>query len=497
MKRRTFLKNSSLATAGGLTMLHCPILFKDIPTSDVEKNDFKSSFVRISSKNPHYFELSNGVAYIPVGANICFSNDMRMDTMVSFIQKLAAHGGNFIRVWLSHPLFEFESAGGKGINEGALENVDKIFELAQKLNLKLKLCLHHFRYISSSPGMYDPPMLSVYYPKLSFGNSDLHKNNGGPFSSMTEYINSDAGRKMYLDRVEFFRKRYGDNPAVFGWELWNEMDAIDCKNIIEWNEYMLTEVHKKFPQNLVMQSLGSFDTEKKRQLSYRPINCLPSNDVAQIHRYLDQGASMDVCKGPMDILASDAIEELISYQIEKPSLLAEVGAVEPNHSGPSNLHALDKDGILLHDYLFAPFFSGSAGTGHSWNWDFYIDKNDLWYHFSRFSECIKGINPIEERFIPVKVLHSKLRIYLLAGSKTILAWCRDTESNWEFELVKGHSPNLMHDLSIDFTNLVPENQIKQVDIYDPWKNEWSTTGKENLIVLPDFKRSIIVKLTKK
>jgi hypothetical protein len=317
---------------------------------------------------------------------------------------------------------------------------------------------------------------------------------------MKEYINSDAGRKMYLDRVELFKKRYGNNPDIFGWELWNEMNAIDCDNIIDvidWNKFMLAEVHKVFPENLIMQSVGSFDNEAYRELFYRPINCLPTNDVAQIHRYLDQGASMQICKGPMDILASNAIEELRSYAIKKPMLLAEVGAVEPGHSGPSMLHYLDKDGILLHDYMFSPFFSGSAGPGHSWHWDFYIDKNNLWYHFQRFGECIKGINPIQERFIPSKIPHPKLRIYVLTGRKTVLVWCRDTESNWEHELVKGLTPNLMKGMSFDVSNLVRNNQISQVDIYDPWKNAWSSTKNDSSIELPEFKRSIVIKIGKK
>ena len=107
-----------------------------------------------------------------------------------------------------------------------------------------------------------------------------------------------------------------------------------------------------------------------------------------------------------------------------------------------------------------------------------------------------GINPIKERFIPVKILHPKLRIYVLAGSKTILVWCRDTESDWEYEFIKGLPPNLMKGISFDISNLVNKNSIKQVDIYDPWKNEWSSAKKNNLITLPDFKRSIIVKIEK-
>jgi hypothetical protein len=59
---------------------------------------------------------------------------------------------------------------------------------------------------------------------------------------------------------------------------------------------MLGEVKESFPVNLVMQSLGSFDNEKIRPV-YTKMMLLPGNEVAQIHRYLDPGARMEVCKG--------------------------------------------------------------------------------------------------------------------------------------------------------------------------------------------------------
>ena len=170
--------------------------------------------------------------------------------------------------------------------------------------------------------------------------------------------------------------------------------------------------------------------------------------------------------------------------------------MKPKHTGPIELYAADKDGILLHDLLFAPFFSGAAGPGHAWHWDNYIDKNNLWYHFQRFSEAIKEVDPVKEKFIPVKISHPKLRIYGLIGRKTILLWCRDAENDWENEFTKGVSPATLSGLSVDISSLLAKNSIKAISIYDPWKNEWKTGKKESLIGLPDFKRSVVVKISK-
>lgn len=467
------LKHCLLALAGVVFLL-------SLYAQPVKKdNSFLSSFVTISKSNPYYFELSNGQPYIPVGANLCWAKSP--EVMETYFKNLSENGGNYARIWLNYPAHEVETKYGT-VDSANLKYLDRIIEYAVKYNIKVKLCIESFRRITAKPDF--------------FSKSQYHLDKGGPFADMTEYINSEKGRMAYLNRLKILQKRYGNHPAIFGWELWNEMNAIESKGLWEWNEWMLPEVHKMFPKNMVMQSLGSFDNEKAR-MDYRFINQLPINDVAQIHRYLDMGASMDICKAPMDILAGNAIEELRSYNIEKPMLLAEVGGVKPKHTGPIDLYAKDVDGTLLHDLLFAPFFSGAAGPGHAWHWDSYIARNNLWYHFSRFNQSIKGINPVAEHFVPVKIMQEKLQLYVLVGRKNILVWCRDLENTWENELVKDNPPSIRKGIILDLSSLLSSKALKSISTYDPWKNEWTSQKKENGVLLPDFKRSIVLKVEKK
>jgi len=467
-------KTMKLKTSFLLLILAVQLLLQAQPVKN--NQSFQHSFVKVSSQNPFYFELTNGKTFIPIGANLCWAKDM--EVMESYFRKLSENGGNYARIWLNFPAHEIETDYGK-INEANLENLDRILGYAEKYNIKIKLCIESFRTIK--PG------------KSFFTKWQYHKDNGGPFENMDEYINTEKGRQAYLDRLEMLRKKFGDHPAIFGWELWNEMNAIESKGLGEWNEYMLPKVHAMFPKNMVLQSLGSFDNEAARK-DYRFINRLPSNDVAQLHRYLDMGASLDVCKGPMDVLSADAIDELRSYQVQKPMLLAEVGGVKPRHTGPIEVYAIDKGGMILHDLLFAPFFSGSAGPGHAWHWDSYVDKNNLWYHFQRFAEAIKGIDPVQEKFVPVKIFQENLRIYALVGAKTVLLWCRDSQSDWQTELVNGIPPKLLVGEAVDLTSFLPKGNIKAITIYDPWKNKWTNEKKTSLIQLPNFRRSVVVRI---
>lgn len=443
------------------------------------KSSFQNSYVKVSTENPFYFELTSGETYIPIGANLCWAKDM--DTLESYFKKLSENGGNYARIWLNFPGQEIETEYGK-VNEINAKNLDRILEMAVKYNIKIKLCIESFRQISAE---------TTFFSKTQY-----HTSKGGPFENMEEYIHTEKGKQAYLNRLAMLKERFGNHPAIFGWELWNEMNAINSTGVAEWTEIMLPRVHEMFPENMVLQSLGSFDSDGARDI-YKTINRLPSNDVAQIHRYLDLGASLDICKAPMDLLASDAIEELRSYEVKKPMLLAEVGGVKPKHTGPIELYEVDKDGILLHDLLFAPFFSGAAEPGHAWHWDSYIDKNNLWFHYQRFGEAIKGVDPVKENFKSFKIEHPKLRIYGLIGNKTILLWCRDSENDWENELVKGIPPAELDGLLVDISDLVKSKKIRSVKIYDPWKNENTKTKKEPLILLSGFKRSVVVRIEKK
>ena len=128
----------------------------------------------------------------------------------------------------------------------------------------------------------------------------------------------------------------------------------------------------------------------------------------------------------------------------------------------------------------------------SWHWESYVHKNNLWYHFRRFNEAIKGIDPVSESFTPFYTETDQLRIYILKGKRTTLLWIRDKMNNWESELAKNVPPALIENAIL---NLPGSGSGQAIDVYDPWTNEWKTVkSKDDSITLPDFKRSVIIRL---
>jgi hypothetical protein len=255
---------------------------------------------------------------------------------------------------------------------------------------------------------------------------------------------------------------------------------------------MLPELHKLFPKNMAMQSLGSFDNDGSRK-PYQRLVAMKDNDVAQVHRYLDLGAALKVCHGPVDVLAADAVRELLAMKPGKPVILAESGAVEPSHAGPFKLYDKDKAGTILHDVIFAPFFAGAAGAGQCWHWYEYVDKVNAWHQFKGFSETVSGIDPAAEGFEPLMVEHPRLRVYVLKGKRTTLVWCRDKESWWKTELEEGRAPEELKDLVLNLGTDVSLSG-RAVRTYDPWAKRWADAKVENGgVQLPAFSRSIVVR----
>jgi len=476
LHRRDFL-----AAAGGAAILGCSasgLFAQDSASGDL------SEFVQVSQRDPRYFELTNGKPYIPIGLNMIsppwpWTDGEELTRLENqWLKPLSENKGNFIRIWLSTPAYEVERERAGVFDEERRLRLAKLFSLARKYGIRMKLCTEHFRHLGGG--------------EISWAARPMHlKENGGPAENTRAYFAGEAGRVHYKKKLDWYAEHFGSDPIVFGWELWNEMDAVEGlpREILwDWSTEMLAALHERFPKNLAMQSLGSYDVENKKAGIYRQLCDLKGNDVLQVHRYLDLGARWKICSEPMAFLTAEAVRDMLAPKVLKPVLLAESGAVEPNHAGAFKLYPRDRAGILLHDVLFAPFFAGAAGPGHIWHWDAYVAPNNLWFHFARFAAVVEGLDPPAENFQPFELDDERLYLYGLKGNTKTLIWCRDKMNTWKTELEEDKVPETLSGLAVDL-----DARGKRVQFYDPWQNRW-TDGKANgeKIVLPNFRRSLVV-----
>ncbi|MBI4977138.1 MAG: hypothetical protein HZC28_06620 [Spirochaetes bacterium] len=444
------------------------------------------------SDNPRYLSLG-GKTWIPVGLNIAFVRAWTdpaeaLVRQCMWIDRIAENGGNCGRIWLSQPLLDPETKTAGVFDPEAGRRLRVILDHARKRDVKLKLCIDHVRTI------FPQKQSESFSGAASFHKPVWAKSAGGPAETMAEYIDGAAGREHYLKRVDFFAAIAGNDTAVMGWELWNEVNCVEG-DWLAWTNYMLPEVARRVSQP-VMQSYGGDDYEGGPQIYQRGIP-IPGNAMAQIHRYINMGSRTSaVARGPMDIMAGDAITAVRAIcGGDRPMFMNECSAVEPHYVAPSHLLAKDIEGTLLHDILFAPFFAGAAGAGQSWYWDHhYMDLHNLWWHLKRFVTAIDGIDPVAEKLEPERRDMPGIRAWQLSGPRTVTAWLRDAESDWQHELEDGIPARVISDARWSPGFSAVQLSRAELRAYDPWADAWHTLSAAGAdVVLPGFKRSLIVR----
>ncbi|MGI8636497.1 MAG: hypothetical protein ACR2KZ_13960, partial [Segetibacter sp.] len=342
----------------------------------------QQEFVRISKKFPAYFETADNRTWVPVMINYIVpagqEETAAFTTIENYFRNFTTNGGNAMRIWISSPFLEIEDEKAGEYSAVKFARIDRVLQLAEKYNIRIKFTLQHIRTISTGQ------------VKQPWANSTvLSTDKGGPFNNIKEYITTELGRKYYLDRVKALAKKYKNNKQIFSWELWNEMDAVDTKDWLPFTSVVLDSVKVLFPNHIVTQTLGSLHSLDAAH-RYQQYFSLQNNPFVSLHRYIDPGrdwSQYDDITRPVDSMIYDAVQFARSMVHDKPIVVNEIGAVEANHAGPSKLYALDTAGVLIHDMIFAPFFCGAAGTGGLWHWDSYVERQHLWYHYQRFQNA--------------------------------------------------------------------------------------------------------------
>lgn len=309
----------------------------------------------------HFFKFDNGEQYIPVGENMAWPQTNAYVDFSKWIDKLAAHGGNFIRVWNCHWGLGLEwredgnYAGLKKYHQINSFYLDWLFDFCAAKGVYVMLCLHHHGQVSTrvNPNWNENPYNAV---------------NGGPCRNTWDFFCNAKAKKMVQNRLRYMLARWGAQRSLLAWELFNEVDWTDQfrrrrRRIARWHAEMAAFLKKYDPyRHPVSTSFGRDELEPS-------IWNLPEIDFTQTHVYVD-------VHHPERALAEGVHRLLEAF--DKPTLNAEFG-LDPEGG---ELARRDPEGIYFHNCLWAPLFSGAAGTGMSWWWDHYVEPKDLYRHFT-------------------------------------------------------------------------------------------------------------------
>lgn len=452
-------------------------------------------YVEISRRDPRYFALSDGTPYVPIGLNLCLPETFALSSGQEFktggsratlgareydrwFCSLAASGGNFARLWLGHTYFQAETevAGEHDLLRFAA--LDRVVELARQNGIRLKLCLEHFRLFGD--GAFPSRVLR-------------HPVDGRVPKDMDEWFQSPDWQGLWRRKVDALLARYGDDPVVMAWELWNEINCCFTSGFHvqeNWTRSLLREIKAASPRNLVVNSLGSYDWDgfQAMQDAFK----MDEMDFQQVHRYLDQGASLAICRTDPVAMSIDAVQR--ARRTDRPVLLAETGAVNDCHSGPFRYYRADHDGLIFHDTTYPAFFAGAAGSGHIWHWERYIDQKNLWCGFRALADALCGVAVDREAFVPVDQSTPDYWCLVLRGQTVSLAWLRNRSDRWDRVLRDGEAPTPITVARVDLAVLGVDEA--STELLHPWPGdgvgEAVTSGTS--VVLPAFTHGLVCRL---
>lgn len=264
------------------------------------------------------------------------------------------------------------------------------------LRLMLEYCHGEHRYLERPVGRFSPNMVRLwddlfalleeiglhvlltpydtFFMWIRWRSHPYNKANGGPCSSRRMLITCPANRAAVKARLAFASDRWGGSPAIFAWDLWNEMhpahgggDPAAAAPFIEdvgtWLRRFETERHGRAH----LQTVSVFGPELlNHPVLAEPIFRHPCLDFASTHLY--ESGTIDA---PRDTVApAIAVGRLMRAAIRdtddfRPVLDTEHG---PIHSFKDRKRTLPEafDDEYFRHIQWAHLASGGAGGGMRW-----------------------------------------------------------------------------------------------------------------------------------
>jgi hypothetical protein len=305
--------------------------------------------VRISLRDPRHFELEDGAPFSPFGQNVCWTKDWR-----PYLQKIRAYGGNTCRIWFCPWGLMLENPKTPGTYDlAAAERMDELVETAERQGLRLIVCF-------AFHGMTGP-----HWKKYPYAME-----NGGPCARPEDFFTNEKARAQFASLLRYATSRWGHSPAIFAWELFNELDLAACDrktDLVDW----------------VLDMAGRL---KYADAHRRPVTF--SVNHADFFPQIWRDARLDFISvhlyGPKTAdLIDDALAHLRS--IPKPCMIAEFGG----HWEPA-VDTADVKGLRLKDILWLTACRPTPGPALPWWWDVQIEVNRLYPRFQAVGAFLKG-----------------------------------------------------------------------------------------------------------
>jgi hypothetical protein len=307
-------------------------------------------FIRQSKADPHYLAFDNGQGYFAIGHNLPIyhtTGQLGLDAM----RKFAAAGENHNRWWMSSSGFGIEWMDRLGwYRQDVAARIDLSLDLARELGLYYMMCMDTHQ----------------DFRERGWERNPFNRANGGPCGTPSDWFTDPAARKFYKKRLRYTVARWGYSPNVFCWEFGNEFEGwagASDEIKLAWHKEMSDYLRSIDPfGHLITTSFWS-------QTGPEEFWNLENIDVVQTHCYTNDDGNV-----------AEAVRRYCLQQWErfdKPHIFGEFGI--RSHSTTADK---DPEGWAIHNGLWAGLASFCTGGPMPWWHERYIDKLDLYFHFT-------------------------------------------------------------------------------------------------------------------
>ena len=195
--------------------------------------------VRRDPANPGRFVRTNGTPFIPAGANLAWAHGEPVEYYRRALASFAAADLNWMRVWMAHwsglnldwMADDMGPSPAPGLLDSRVADTwDRLLEAAGERGVYLQVVLqHHGQYsTTTNPNWATNPWNAA--------------NPGGFLPNPGSFFTSPEARRLTAQKYRYIVARWGWSPAIFAWELFNEVHWVDAIHE-DQNEAAVAEWH--------------------------------------------------------------------------------------------------------------------------------------------------------------------------------------------------------------------------------------------------------------
>ncbi|MBN1763890.1 MAG: DUF5060 domain-containing protein, partial [Sedimentisphaerales bacterium] len=342
-------------------------------------------FIRTDPCEPAFMAWDDGTTHINIGHDVCWAEG-GIYGWNNYLTQMGNAGENWTRLWMcpwatpGGALLENNAGDSTGYYEGPGKfstqvalRLDHFFDIAEQTGVAIQLCMqYHGQFSTSTNANWD------YHPYNS-------ANSEGFLDTAEEFFTDAQAIQMTKNKYRYIIARWGYSPAVFAWELFNEVQYTDGwqnapSTVVDWHEEMADYINSIDPINhpITTSSHGS---------GFDALWSLENIDLIQVHNY-----------GGNQIRFFESLAQILAGY-GKTVIMGEFGAgstegVDVPEADPGALpepyQTQMYEALMLHNGVWSSFHVKSSA--HLWWWDYYIDPLDLYGEFTPLAKYTEGEN---------------------------------------------------------------------------------------------------------